>query len=159
MLQILDSPVESVWADLKHTVTAGDADDFLKVIIRGETGRLLEVEQSYACAFPQPKWLVCGLHGTMRIDGGEAKIKYFDPKKAPKLRVDTKAPPERKYGNDDRLPWKTKTLKATPKRKYPDFYDNLSKAVRRGNRLLVTPESVRETISVLDQAREASLWK
>ncbi|MCD6405239.1 MAG: Gfo/Idh/MocA family oxidoreductase [Planctomycetes bacterium] len=159
ILRLLDGPVESVWGDLKHTVTAGDADDFLKVVIRGKDGRLLEVEQSYACAFPEPKWLVCGTYGSMRITGEEATIKYFDPKKAPKIKVDPKAPADRQYGNDDRLPWKEKAVPAKPKKAYPDLYDNLYKAVRRGTKLLVTPESVRETIGVLDAVRKSSLWK
>ncbi len=159
VLRLLDGPVECIWGDLKHTVTAGDADDFLKVIIRGTNGRLLEVEQSYACAFPEPKWLICGTYGSMQITGKKATIKYFDPKKAPKIKVDPKAPVDRRYGNDDRLPWKQKTVPAKPKKEYPDFYDNLYKAIRRGAKPLVTPESVRETIRVLDAVRKSSLWK
>ena len=159
VLRILDAPVENVWGDLKHTVTAGDADDWLKVVVRGANGRVIEVEQSYACAFPQPRWLVCGTAGSLQIDGEKATIKYFDPKKAPKIKVDTHAPVHRQYGNDDRLPWKEKTVEAKPTKPYPDFYEALYKSIRKGAKLLVTPESVRETIAVLDAVRKKSLWK
>lgn len=159
VLRLMDSPLEDVWGDLKHTVTAGDADDWIKVVLRATDGRVIEVEQSYACAFDTPTWLVCGTAGSMQIVGGKATIKYFDPKKAPKIKVDPRAPLARRYGNDDRLPWKEKTVPAKSKKPYPDFYEALYKSIRRGNKLLVTPESVRETIRVLDAVRKSSLWK
>ena len=159
VLRLVDSAVESVWGDLKHTVTAGDADDWLKIILRGKNGRVVEVEQSYACAFPQPRWLVCGTTGSMQITGEEAKIKFFDPKNAPKLVLDPGVPMTRKYGNDDRLPWEEKTVPVEPAKPYPDFYEELYKSIRKRGRLLVTPESVRQTISVLDATRKSSLWR
>ena len=158
-LRLIDSPVESVWGDLKHTVTAGDADDWLKVVLRGKNGRVIEVEQSYACAFPQPRWLVCGTAGSMQITGEEATIKFFDPKKAPKLTVVTTAPAGRKYGNDDRLPWEEKTVPVKATKPFPDYYEELFKAIRKKKQPFVTPESVRETIWALDQVRKSSLWK
>lgn len=158
-LQLLDAPVKDVWGDLKHTVTAGDADDFMKVILRGENGRVIEVEQSYACAFPQPTWLVAGTCGTMEIRGNEAHIKYFDPRKVKPIEVVEEPPADRQYGNDDRLPWREKKLEVKPKKKAPNFYDNLYDAIRRGKPLLITPESVREQIRVLDLVRKSAGWK
>ncbi len=160
VMRLIDAPIQDVWGDLKHTVTAGDADDWLKVVIRGQNGRVIEVEQSYACAFAQPMWLVCGTTGTLQsMDGKTAEIKYFDPKKAPKLSVDPRAPVNRQYGNDDRLPWQEKTVQMKPKSKYPDFYDDLYRSIRNRKKPLVTAESVRDTTAVLDAVRKKSLWQ
>jgi len=159
VMRLIDSPVNDVWGDLKHTVTAGDADDWLKIVIRGKNGRVIEVEESYACAFPPAKWLVCGTTGTMQIVGSEAKLKYFDPKKAPKISVIESAPAERKYGNSDVLPWEEKAVPVEPTKPYPDFYQELYKSIRKRGKLLVTPESVRDNIWVMDQVRKSSLWK
>ena len=159
VLRLIDAPLDDVWGDLKHTVTAGDADDWLKVVLRGANGRVIEVEQSYACAFPQPRWLVCGTAGSMQIDDKTAVIKYFDPGEAPKIKVDPRAPVHRQYGNDDRLPWREKTVEVKPEKPYPDFYEELYKSIRKRAKLLVTPESVRDTIAVLDAVRRKSLWK
>jgi len=160
VLRLIDSPVHDVWGDLKHTVTAGDADDWLKVVLRGENGRVIEIEQSYACAFPQPRWLVCGTTGSMQIGSdNKATIKYFDPKNAPKIKVVQTPPADRKYGNDDRLPWEEKVVDVEPTKPYPDFYEELYKSIRLRGKLLVTPESVRQTIWVLDQVRKSSVWK
>jgi len=159
ILQLLKSPVADVWGDLKHTVGAGDADDFVKIMIRSKSGVLVDIETTYGCAIPQPGWLVCGTCGTMVIDGEEAKIKYFDPKKAPKLKLITTAPGERRYGNDDTLPWQEKTVPAKPTKPFPDFYENLYKAIRKRGKLIVKPEEVRQALWVMDEVRRRSQWK
>ena len=158
-IQLLDSPVKDVWGDLKHTVTAGDADDWMKVVLRGKNGRVIEVEQSYACAFPQPNWLICGTCGTMEIRGRNAHIKYFDPKKVKPIEVVPTAAVGRRYGNEDVLPWKEQTVEVKPKGKAPNFSDTLYAANRRGKTLLITPESGREQIRVLDAVRKSAGWK
>lgn len=158
-LLLLDAPVRDVWGELKHTVTGGDADDFVKVVIRGENGRVIEVEQSYVCAFPQPEWLVCGTCGTMEIASDEARIKYFDPKRVKPIDAIDAPAAGRRYGNADKLPWREKTVKAKPKKPYPDFYDALYASIRRRKKLLVTPASVRIQIDVLDKVRKSAGWK
>jgi len=158
-LQLLDSPVKDVWGELKHTVTAGDADDFMKVVLRGKNGRVVEVEQSYACAFPQPTWLVAGTCGTMQVVGNEAHIKYFDPRKVKPIKVDPRAAQGRRYGNEDVLPWKEKKLPVRPKKRGPNFYDNLYDAIRKRRKLLITPQSVRAQIHVLDLVRKSAGWR
>ena len=158
-IQLLDAPVKDVWGDLQHTVTAGDADDWMKVVLRGKNGRVIEVEQSYACAFPQPAWLVCGTCGTMQVVGREAHIKYFDPKKVRPIKVVEAPPAQRQYGNEDVLPWEEKTVEVKPSTPGPRFYDNLHDAIRKRKKLLITPESVREQIRVLDAVRKSAGWK
>lgn len=159
-IQLVGGPVADVWGDLKHTVTAGDADDWLKVVLRGKNGRVVEVEQSYACAFQGPTWLVAGTCGTMQISGKDAQIKWFDPKQVAPIKIVEGAPAGRKYGNDDKLPWQEKTVPANPNDEGPDFYDNLAEVIRkRRKKLLITPESVREQIRVLDAVRKSCGWK
>ena len=158
-LMLLESPVADVWGDLKHTVTAGDADDWLKVVLRGKNGRVIEVEQSYACVIPPPTWLVAGTCGTMQVVNGEATIRYFDPTKVKPITVIDAAPDGRKYGNDDKLPWQAQLVAAKPADDAPDFYDNLAGAIRKGRKLFITPESVREQIRVLDAIRKCAGWK
>jgi scyllo-inositol 2-dehydrogenase (NADP+) len=159
-IQLLASPVADVWGDLKHTVTAGDADDWVKVMLRGKNGRIVEVEQSYACAFPPATWLVAGTCGTMQIVKGEAQIKWFDPKKVAPIKIIDAAPAGRKYGNDDKLPWQEKTVPANPSDEGPDIYDNLAAVIRKkSKKLLITPASVREQIRVMDAIRNCCGWK
>lgn len=157
-LMLLGSPVKDVWADMKHTVTAGNADDFTKVILRGKSGRVIEIDVSYACAFPQATWLVTGTCGTMQINGDTALIRYFDPKQAPPIEVIDGPVMSRGYGNDDKLPLQEKTVKVEPTKPYPDFYVRLAESIRKGKPLLVTVESVRRQIQVIEMARKSAHW-
>jgi scyllo-inositol 2-dehydrogenase (NADP+) len=159
LLRLADSPVHDVWGDLKHVVTAGDADDWLKIIIRTERGRVLEIEQSYACAFPGPRWLVCGATGTMTATDAKASLKFFDPRAAAPITVIDAAPEGRRYGNADALPWQERVVDMEPARPYPDFYQSLARSIREGAEPLVTMASVRATMAVLDAVREKSMWR
>lgn len=159
-IQLLDSPVADVWGDLKHTVTAGDADDWLKVVLRGENGRVIEVEQSYACAIKQPRWLIAGTTGTMQsMDEKTALLRFFDAKKAPKIQVNEGVPMDRSYRTDDSLPWEEREEPMTPKGQEPDLHDNVFDAIRKDKKLLISAQSVREQIRVMDAIRKSSKWQ
>jgi scyllo-inositol 2-dehydrogenase (NADP+) len=155
---LLDSPVKDVWADMKHTVSAGDADDWVKAVLRGKNGRVVECEFSYAVAIPQPTWLVAGTCGTCQVTGETATLKYFDPAKAEPVQIVDAPAIDRKYDRDAGIPWQEETRKVEPKLPYPDFYANLVEAIRNKGKLLVTPESVRNQVNVLDLIRKSSHW-
>ena len=117
VLQLLQSPVKDVWGDLQACITAGNADDHVKVLIRGKSGRVIDLEVSDACALPQPAWVMMGTLGTLVQEGKEFVIKYLDPSKLSKLKVmDTVAVPDRKYGviGGETLEWNEKRVPACP---------------------------------------------
>ena len=62
------------------------------------------------------------------------------------------APAGRQYGNADKLPWREKTMKATSKDK-TTFYDNVYDVLRRRKAMFVTPESVLDVLSVMEQCK------
>jgi predicted dehydrogenase len=163
VLQLADAPVYDVWGDLKNTgASAGDADDFARVSIRTGDGRLIEFTSTYTTAFGEPEWLVCGNCGTLQIDShesGSARLKYFDPAKAPRRELEGPVPAGREYRIADDIPWVEKEVPIEPKTAYPDWYDNLYDVIRNGAAPNVTPESVRLTIEVMDLVRKSSQWK
>src|SRR5690606_38231679 len=96
-----------------------------------------------------PKWIIAGSQGTLTTDGTTATINYFDPSKVQPLEVIEGAVAERKY-NRDQLPWETRTdvIADTVKDK-AKFYDNIVGVVRKGEKMRVTPESVREVMRTI----------
>jgi predicted dehydrogenase len=156
MLRLLDSPVARACGYINHTVTAGDADDFNAMLIVGRNKRVLEIEQSWGNALPEFAFLVCGTTGAMQVRDQKATIRYFDPKDVTPVKLSTAVPEDRKYRNVDRLPWQEKTVPVEPEKPYPDFYESLYRSIRKRARLLVTPESVREALRVLDQVRKSA---
>ena len=157
-LQLLDSPVQDVWGDVKHVFNPGDAEDDIKAIIRGESGMTLDIDMNSTNAAPEPSWVVAGDCGTLWLQGKTAHLKFFERKKLPQLKVnDLPYAIDRKYGvmpDPDNIPWQEREEEIAPKKKYPTFYDNLFDAIRKDKELLVTPESALRTYEVLDAIRK-----
>lgn len=150
-LLLLGSPVKRLFTDLQLTTDVGDADDHTKILFKGENGRVIDLEVSTSCAFPEYKWTLLGTAGTLRSDGKTSEIKYFDPKELQPLTVTEKTPEGRKYGNEDVLPWKEETRPSTTE--VPtDFYDNVYAVLKEDAAMDITPQEVREVMRVIETA-------
>lgn len=150
-LLILDSPVAKMFSDLKLTTDVGDADDHVKVLLKGENGRVVDLEVSTSCAFSESKWTLLGTRGTLRSDGKTSELKYFDPRKLKPLKVYETPPEGRKYGSGDVIEWIEET-RPTSAEIQSDFYDNVFDVLRKNKKQEITPESVREVIRVIEKA-------
>jgi hypothetical protein len=82
-------------------------------------------------------------------------VRWFDPAQAAPLVVRDGPAADRKYGNDDRLPWQEETIEST-ERPHGAFYDDVAAVLRRGQEMTVTPQSVRETMRVLSLIRKGT---
>jgi len=153
-LTLLKPPVRRVYADLRHTVGAGDAEDHIKIVLQADQGPTVDIELTNACAIPLPDWVVMGTCGTLVSQGGTSRIRYFSPKGLPKLKA-SEMLTHRRYGSDEKLPWQEKE-EPTRSTRTVDFYGNLYDAIRRRKKLLITPQSVREVIRVQELCRRAS---
>ncbi len=160
-LQLAGSPVRDVFSDLQCTVTPGDADDHSKICIRCENGVLIDVEDSNCMVFPpQPQWMIAGTCGGLISGPDGIRVKWFDPQAAPPIAVREGPAVDRRYDNDDVLPWQEDVIPVLPGRGWRAFYDNLAAVIRDGAALAITPESVRDTIAVLETCRRQNprIW-
>ena len=157
-LQLLEAPVTAVWGDLQAVLTAGDAEDHVKIMLRGKNGRVLDHEVTSACAAPQAKLIVMGTLGTLYREGEEYVIKYLDPATLPKLKVDERlAVPGRLYGvQGEKLSWLEKRVPASPPEMKVDFYTELYKSIREGKALFIKPAEVYEQMKVIALARKGT---
>ncbi|MCE5240245.1 Gfo/Idh/MocA family oxidoreductase [bacterium] len=154
-LQLLDSPVKEVFCDLKQIASFGDVEDHVKVLLRGENGRVYDMEVSSVCKFPEPKWTVLGSHGTLVSDGTTSKLAFFDPKKAGTYRLLTKPTPDRSYVTDEKIPWQ-EAEEPTKGKSIGDFYDNVHAVLRQGKPLVVAPEEALEVVRVTQECKKKS---
>ena len=79
-LQLLGAPVDDLWCDLQHNVTAGDADDQVKLLLRGTNGRVVDVEISTTSTLPGRLYEVWGDRGTLVVPVEEktVQLRYLD---------------------------------------------------------------------------------
>lgn len=152
-LGLLDSPVQSVSADVRHIKDAGDAEDHSHLFIKTESGRVADVFLSTCCAMPLPRTVMLGGTGTVVLDSPEeARLRFYDGTKVPPLEVVDGASRERKYGNDDVLPWQEETRAVKPAETPGSFYDNVAAVLRDNAKMVVTPESALEVTRVIEWA-------
>ena len=159
VLQLLGSPVADIWGDTKLISDSGDAEDHAHVIVRAKSGCIADILVTTSCNADFPFWTICGTCGTLVSDGRSSTIKYFDPQRVKPLPVEPSAPPDRTYGNADKLPWTEKTV-PTPSRDSYDLYDNVHDVLRRRGKMVVTPESVLEALRVMETAKKRfQVWR
>ncbi|MBN1675915.1 MAG: Gfo/Idh/MocA family oxidoreductase [Kiritimatiellae bacterium] len=160
-LQLVNSPVKTVWGSANHIINPGDAEDDVKAIIELKDGTVIDVELTSACAYSGPSWIVCGRHGTLWVDDEGGHLKTFDPKRLKPLQAtDLHMMPTRKYGltdgSRDEIPWVVQHVPVAPRKRYASYYDRLYASVRKGAPLLVSPASARVTYDVLARIRRGT---
>ena len=80
-LRLLEAPVKDLWCDLQHRVSAGDAEDQVKLLLRGRNGRVADVEISNVVTLPANWYELWGDRGTLAVPAGGKimKLKYLKP--------------------------------------------------------------------------------
>jgi scyllo-inositol 2-dehydrogenase (NADP+) len=142
----------------RTSLSSGDAEDHVKVVLHAQGAPLIDLEFSNACAYPQDPWLVLGTCGSLTGTHSRLRWKYIDPATLPARPVSREPTPDRAY-NREELPWVEESAdlvgeapRASNKRLYADLYATL----RQGAPLAITPQSIRRQIAVLEQCRALS---
>jgi len=159
IVQLVGSPFVQAMADLRCIASAGDAEDHVKAFLRAGNGCTVDMEISNAQALPSdlPLWIVCGTCGTLTSDGSETIVKWFDPDAAPRIEVVDGPVMHRSYDFGDVLPWQEEVVSVEGGSPSQEFYDNVTAVLHGGEPMQVTPESVIQTMRVLEMIRQASL--
>ena len=74
-LRFLESPLADMWSDLKKIAAVGDAEDHLKVILKGQNGRIVDLEISGGSAIKEPEYIVLGTRGGLTCSGNEIHLR------------------------------------------------------------------------------------
>lgn len=154
-----------VWADLRNTLSSGDAEDHVRLTLRVPSrpdAPTIDIEFFAACAYPQDTWLVLGTGGGLKGTNSSLQYRWVDWNAAPPRPVSEIPTPDRSY-NKETLAWHEETVPvgdagggpgAAPMTGLADqFYNGLFAALRAGEPLLITPEEVRRRIAILEKAR------
>ncbi len=100
-LQLLDSPVCDIWADVRRVISIGEGDDLFKILLKAENGRLADVEVAGCNAMPGREMEIIGNRGCIVHENGKIRARYIDPCVELKdLKPHPETPPFQ-YGNFD----------------------------------------------------------
>lgn len=142
-----DAYPDEVFCQLDRTLTLGDADDHVKVVIKGKGAPTIDVEISSCCAYPTETWHVMGTQGGLVGSTRQLRWKWVDWAAQPPRELDLKPTPNRSYNRDD-LTWQEATwdIANDTSLGHSAFYHDLFATIRQGAPLAITPESVRRVI-------------
>lgn len=145
-----------IFCDLRKTLAAGDAEDHVKITLKAPGQPTLDLEWTHANPYPQDMWLVMGTAGGLKGTTGVLDWKYVDWSKHPPRKADPKPTEGRTY-NSEKLTFQEGHWEA-PKGETPiavRFYQDLHTSIRDGKPPVVTMESIRRQIAIIDHCRKA----
>jgi len=145
-----------IFCQLEKTLTCGDADDHVKIIMQGKKSPLLDIEVTSAAAYEQgEKYFIMGTKGGLKANWNEIWWKYCNPETLPKRTLPKIAISEGKY-NSEEIKWKEEYWKvpANATSYSVAFYEHLYDSLTKGVPLFVTPESARRVVWLIEQCHK-----
>ncbi len=154
-LQYVNYEVADVWSHLACIAAAGDAEDHVKILIRGKNGRVVDLEISGGSALGEPQELVLGSRGALRASDKSIHLRYLDPKvKLPRIKAVKSSPPlQSGFGNAEPLPWIEQDIPVAPQPAcQPDhIWDHVFATVREGKPFRIKLEEALAVMEIVDR--------
>ncbi len=160
-LRLLESPLKEQWSNLKRIAAVGDAEDHLKIILRGENNRVIDIEISGGIALPSPVYAVYGTRGSLICeDEQDIKMKYLDPE-VPLQQIAAKKetpPMTGSFGNTEPLKWRRQTIMVEPASKCDThhIWKHLYAAIREGVPFPVKTEEALAVVRVISKVKQGT---
>ncbi|HEY9294685.1 MAG TPA: Gfo/Idh/MocA family oxidoreductase [Microlunatus sp.] len=156
MTLVPDVPLQ-IFADLRHTISAGDAEDHVKLTIRPEQGPVIDLESSMAVALPQESWFVVGTLGSITGSARELHVRSTDLSGLEHREARDGAAEDRAYPAAEDLEWTESDIEVEPPdRRTERYYEKLHATICDGAEPFVTMASVRRVVEIMTTARQQS---
>jgi predicted dehydrogenase len=152
-LLLLESPVQSMWSDLKQVAAVGDAEDHVKIVLMGQNGRVVDLEISGGVALPSPEYAVYGTRGSLQLQGKELRLRYLDPDVVLADKAADPGTPGETFGTVETLAWREETLAVGPVERL-NIWDELYKAIREGAAFPIRLEQAVEVMRIISAAKQ-----
>ena len=152
-LDLMGNKDPIVFCDLRRTLTLGDAEDHVKILLKAPGAPLVDIEVTHACAYPQNKWLIMATRGSLTGTLRTLKWKYFKPGDLPPRKVLETPTPDRSY-NVEEIPWIEEswtTTKDVFEESRITFYKKLYKTLKYGEPPPVPPEKARKVMEIIEK--------
>lgn len=161
-LQLIGTKNIEVWADMRNVAAFGDAEDTFHFILRGDNGRVIDVEVSGGVALPEPVYAVYGNRGALVCaDEQDIRLRYLDPSvEIPVHPADPGTPGDTwTYdGNAGKAKWRRETIMVEPKAgcNVLSIYRILYDAIRNGAEFPIKLADSLAVVKMSDRIREAA---
>jgi predicted dehydrogenase len=153
MLYLTRSTAQRVSCVLRSVITAGDADDVVKILLETRSGIVCDLDINMAAAQPFPQWQVLGSHGSATLDASNTmwNLRYRTGEPGAVLNTGLAAE-QRKYGSGEEIEWKEQSVFLTD---FPplDFYDKCFDYFSSDKPPFVPVHETREVMRCIEECR------
>ncbi|MCE5328590.1 MAG: Gfo/Idh/MocA family oxidoreductase [Planctomycetaceae bacterium] len=162
-LRLLDSPLSNIWSNLGLVAALGDAEDHLKIILTGRSGRVVDLEISGGAALAGPEWTVYGSKGALTCSGNTVTARYIDPAMKFKTRRSSPGTPGmdgafHQVGPDETPRWIEKTYPAAAPVSTDSIWDALYATIRQGKKFPITIDQAVEVMKVVSAVKKGTAF-
>ena len=161
-LQFLHYRVDAVWGELKLVAAQGDAEDSVKILIKGKDGCTVDIEIFGGAALPANVYEVYGSRGALvSADEQDLKLRYIEPDYELKPYPAKKDNPPGSgwiFADNAQLPWRRLTIMTEPKLKVNmnSLYGCLYDTLRDGKPFPIKLEEALAVIEICDIVKSQS---
>ncbi|MBU3101136.1 MULTISPECIES: Gfo/Idh/MocA family protein [Clostridium] len=153
-----DAHLVSVFADIKSIIN-DEVDDYFKILMKFDNGITVHLELGTYILSYQPRWLVAGNRGTLKINSfacdGEIWRTSELLDKLPAQIAETVAGPTRQFAPQPAGVLYSEALPEV-KTEWTDFYKNFVQVINGKEELKIKIPEVRKVLSVMEAAFESS---
>ncbi|QHW31418.1 Gfo/Idh/MocA family oxidoreductase [Paenibacillus rhizovicinus] len=169
---VLDQALQLFGNDIMPEVTCimdqantyGDAEDYVKLLLRGEGRPSVDMEVSSCSLFPGDQFVIQGTNGGLRGNGERLEWRYFKPEEAPAQQLITEPLVDRNglpaycretlVWHEDK--WELSLPDGKDEYRYmaEQLYFMLHRAIEGGDKLEITPQQVRQQLAVIEACRQ-----
>jgi scyllo-inositol 2-dehydrogenase (NADP+) len=140
--------------------TFGDAEDYVKLILRGPDRPVIDLEIASCCAYPCFTYNVYGTNGGLKGNMTHIDWRYFKPEEAPEQKL-SREPLSKEDGSPaycgEKLKWYEESWDVPEEQKdlfntmAGSFYNMLFNTLTTGAPLEITPQQIRQQIAVIEE--------
>jgi len=153
--RVIMGPVTEVYARVRTVRRPGDPDDDSVIVLTHSSGAVSVVSVSQAAAFPEPRMMLLGTQGGLRIDHVDAQEVALMAGKLPNVAgwESTSDTAVLRISGAEK-DFTDETLEMVPGN-WPAFYRGVAEALEGEGPAPVDIEDVLQTVRVMDAARES----
>ena len=159
-VQFLDCKVKEVWGDLKKVEALGDAEDHVKIVLKGESGRVYDMEISGGVLFPEPVYTVYGTKGSLLLqsEGSKIQLKLLAEKQNFKHTISSRISPPitGAFGEPETVRFEERSFDLNPDWEVDiwSIYKYLFNTIRKGEKFPVKMEEAVEVVRITQVVKD-----
>ncbi len=160
-MELMRTPPVKVWSDFKRVAAVGDAEDYVRIILRNLAGLTIDLEISGGRISPVPQFIVSGTKGDFTLYPGAAEglVRRLDPKqKLARRRSSVRTPPLGSYGTPENLRWVENKIPVAPKAEsgMTLIWEHVYNTIRENKPFPITLDTAIETMRILTLVKKES---